>query len=100
MSLNFSNPCKTHCQSNDTDVKNTEKAVIRKNAETFTSSLNIIDNLSANMKIAIAISSANEKELKKLLMEQNKLYTYDGKIINKVLDVYGSEIKKLLKGDD
>lgn len=52
------------------------------------------------MKIAIAISSANEKELKKLLMEQNKLYTYDGKIINKVLDVYGSEIKKLLKGDD
>lgn len=52
------------------------------------------------MKIALAISIKNEKELKKLLIEQNKLYTYDEKIINKVLDVYGSEIKKLLKGDD
>lgn len=53
-----------------------------------------------SIKIAIAISSANEIELKKLLTEQNKLYTYDEKIINKVLDVYGSEIKKLLKGDN
>ena len=52
------------------------------------------------MKIALAISVKNEKELKKLLTEQNKLYTYDKKIINKVLDIYGSEIKKLLKGDD
>lgn len=50
------------------------------------------------MKIAIAVSSANEKEFKKLLIEQNKLYTYDKKIVNKVFDVYGSEIKKLLSG--
>lgn len=50
------------------------------------------------MKIAIAISSSNEKEFKNLLTEQNKLYTYDEKIINKILDIYGSEIKKLLKG--
>lgn len=52
------------------------------------------------MKIALAISVKNEKEFKKLLTEQNKLYTYDEEIINKVLDVYGSEIKKILKGDD
>lgn len=52
------------------------------------------------MKIAIAISSSNEKEFKKLLTEQNKLYTYDEKIINKILDIYGSEIKKMLKVAD
>lgn len=52
------------------------------------------------MKIAIAISLENEKELNKLLIEQNKLYTYDETIINKILDVYGSEIKKILKVGD
>lgn len=52
------------------------------------------------MKIAIAISSSNEKEFKELLTEQNKLYTYDEKIINKILDIYGSEIKKMLKVAD
>lgn len=49
------------------------------------------------MKIAIATSSSNKEELKKLLNEQNKLYIYDEKVINKVLDVYGSEIKKMVK---
>ncbi len=53
-----------------------------------------------SMKIALTISTKDQKELEKLLIEQNKLYTYDEEIINKVLDVYGSEIKKLLKGDD
>ena len=53
-----------------------------------------------SMKIALAISTKNQKELEILLIEQNKLYTYDEKIINKVFDVYGSEIKKMLKGDD
>lgn len=52
------------------------------------------------MKIAIATSSSNKEELKKLLNEQNKLYTYDEKVINKVLDVYGSEIKKMVKDGD
>ena len=53
-----------------------------------------------SMKIALTISTKDQKELEKLLIEQNKLYTYDEEIINKVLDVYGSEIKKLIKGDD
>lgn len=52
------------------------------------------------MKKALAISSNNQKEIEKLLIEQKKIYTYDEKIIKKILNVYGSEIKKLLKGDD
>lgn len=52
-----------------------------------------------SMKIALAIFTKNQKELEKLLIEQNKLYIYDEKVVNKVFDVYGSEIKKMLKGD-
>ena len=50
------------------------------------------------MKIALTISSDNSEELSKLLIEQKKIYSYDEKIIDKVLNVYGSEIKGLLKG--
>lgn len=50
------------------------------------------------MKIALTISSDNSEELNKLLIEQKKIYSYDEKIIDKVLNVYGSEIKGLLKG--
>ena len=50
------------------------------------------------MKIALTISSDNSEELSKLLVEQKKIYSYDEKIIDKVLNVYGSEIKGLLKG--
>ena len=51
------------------------------------------------MKIALSISSNKIEELDKLLNEQSKLYDYDEKIIDKVLNVYGSEIKSLLKGE-
>lgn len=51
------------------------------------------------MKIALSISSNEIGELDKLLNEQSKLYNYDKKIIDKVLNVYGSEIKSLLKGE-
>ena len=51
------------------------------------------------MKIALTISSDNSEELSKLLVEQKKIYSYDEKIIDKVLNVYGSEIKGLLKGE-
>lgn len=51
-----------------------------------------------SMKIALTIFKKDQKELEKLLIEQNELYTYDEKIINEVFDVYGSEIKKMLKG--
>lgn len=51
------------------------------------------------MKIALSISSNNIAELGKLLIEQSKIYNYDEKIIDKVLNVYGSEIKSLLKGE-
>ena len=36
-----------------------------------------------SMKIALTISTKDQKELEKLLIEQNKLYTYDEEIINK-----------------
>lgn len=52
------------------------------------------------MKIALTISSDNSEELSKLLVEQKKIYSYDEKIIDKVLNVYGSEIKGLLKGEN
>lgn len=52
------------------------------------------------MKIALTISSDNSEELSKLLIEQKKIYSYDEKIIDKVLNVYGSEIKGLLKGEN
>ena len=52
-----------------------------------------------SMKIALSISSNKIEELDKLLNEQSKLYDYDEKIIDKVLNVYGSEIKSLLKGE-
>ena len=50
------------------------------------------------MKIALTISSDNSEELSKLLIEQKRIYSYDEKIIDKVLNVYGSEIKSLLMG--
>ncbi len=50
------------------------------------------------MKIALSISSDNNEELIKLLIEQKRIYSYDEKIIDKVLNVYGSEIKSLLMG--
>lgn len=50
------------------------------------------------MKIALTIFSDSSEELSKLLIEQKKIYSYDEKIIDKVLNVYGSEIKGLLKG--
>ena len=52
------------------------------------------------MKIALTISSDNSEELSKLLIEQKKIYSYDEKIIDKFLNVYGSEIKGLLKGEN
>lgn len=52
------------------------------------------------MKIALTISSDNSEELSKLLIEQKKIYSYDEKIIDKVLNVYGSEIKGLLKWEN
>ena len=52
------------------------------------------------MKIALTISSDNSEELSKLLVEQKKIYSSDEKIIDKVLNVYGSEIKGLLKGEN
>ena len=52
------------------------------------------------MKIALTIFSDNSEELSKLLIEQKKIYSYDEKIIDKVLNVYGSEIKGLLKGEN
>ena len=50
------------------------------------------------MKIALIVNSDNIQELNKLLSEQEKVYNYDEKVIDKVLNVYGCEIKKLLKG--
>lgn len=52
------------------------------------------------MKIALSISSNNIKKINKLLIEQRKIYNYDEKIIDKVLNVYGNEIKSLLKGEN
>ena len=52
------------------------------------------------MKIALTVFSDNSEELSKLLIEQKKIYSYDEKIIDKVLNVYGSEIKGLLKGEN
>ena len=52
------------------------------------------------MKIALAIASNNTKEMQNLIIEQKKLYTYDEMIINKAINKYGNEIKKILKGKD
>lgn len=49
------------------------------------------------LKIALTISSDNSEELSKLLIEQKRIYSYDEKIIDQVLNVYGREIKGLLK---
>lgn len=49
------------------------------------------------MKIALTLSSGSKEEISKLLIEQEKIYSYDEKTINKVLNVYGSEIKCLIK---
>lgn len=51
------------------------------------------------MKIALIVNSDNIQELNKLLSEQEKVYNYDEKVIDKVLNVYGCEIKNLLKGE-
>ena len=51
------------------------------------------------IKIALIVNSDNIQELNKLLSEQEKVYNYDEKIIDKVLNVYGCEIKKLLMGE-
>lgn len=52
------------------------------------------------MKIALTISSYRSEELSKLLIEQKRIYNYDEKLIDKVLNVYGSEIKRILKGEN
>ena len=49
------------------------------------------------LKIALTVSSDNSEELSKLLIEQKRIYSYDEKIIDQVLNVYGREIKGLLK---
>lgn len=51
------------------------------------------------MKISLAIKSGDQDEIHMLLNEQNKIYNYDEDTITKVINVYGCEIKKILKGE-
>ena len=51
------------------------------------------------IKISLAINSNNQDEIYILLNEQNKIYNYDENIITKIINVYGCEIKKILKGE-
>lgn len=68
----------------------------------------MIENMSDNIKLEVAVEimaskiaqmtrqgyTVNDKEMQQLLEERRKMYNCDMKIINKVIDVYGKELKK------
>lgn len=40
----------------------------------------------------------NDEKIKELLIERERVYSYDEQTINKVIDVYGSEMKQRYEG--
>ena len=44
-------------------------------------------------KIARTANAGNEEEVAKLMEERTKMYQFDEEIIDKIINVYGKEIK-------
>ena len=72
----------------------------------MTKSEKVLDNVELEvaleilaMKISMTICSDNGKELEKLLIEKERIYRNDKKVIKKVFNTYGSELKAILKGE-
>lgn len=61
----------------------------------FESAMEII-----SLKQAVAISNNTFEEIKKLEEEKTRLYSGDEKMIEKVLNQYGIELKVFLRGKD
>ncbi len=65
-------------------------------------------NMSLNTKLEVALEilaakiaktsksglSTNDKEMQELIKEREKLYSGDEKILDKIIEVYGKEIKR------
>ena len=49
-------------------------------------------------KISNCVKNGNSEELEKLREERNKMYNGNTTIINKIIDEYGKELKKIYKG--
>ena len=68
-------------------------------------------NLNTKLEVAVEIISAkianlsnagyttDDEEMRILLREMDKMYTGDEEIINKIINVYGPEIKKRYEGE-
>lgn len=68
-------------------------------------------SLNTKLEVAVEIISAKianlsnagysikDEEMKNLLKEMDKMYTGDEKTINKIINVYGPEIKKRYEGE-
>lgn len=63
-------------------------------------------NLNTKMEVALEILSAkmaetskrglsvNDKEMQKLIKEREKMYSGDEEILNKIIEIYGKEMKR------
>ncbi len=58
-----------------------------------------LEILDAKIGQAFKQKENNKEEYEKLLQERKKLYKGDKEILNKIIDVYGPEIKKIYEGE-